>query len=202
MKWKIDLIEDIRFNSALDDADGGVFPHPLGYDGSRGEFTLENRNLLKEYFMHVKDQCTAILEIGVCRNNQDSSTHVFLENKNPETVYIGIDLDDKTFLNDPAKNIHTIQGTSSDVEKNMELIKSLGVTEFDFIFIDGWHSVNQVLIDWEYTRWLSSSGIVGFHDTSAHPGPVKFVRALNREIWNVEENVSPEDHGIGFAWLK
>lgn len=200
MKWITDLTNDIRFNSSQDDLDGGVFRHT--YNGSLGEFTPANRNFLKEYFLRVKDHCTAILEIGVCRNQQDSSTHVFLENKNPNTIYVGIDLDDKSFLNSTEKNVHTIRGSSSNLEDNLKKIKELGVEQFDFIFIDGWHSINQVLIDWEYTKLLGDKGIVGFHDTSAHPGPLKFVKALNRDIWNVEENLSPSDHGIGFAWKK
>jgi len=59
-----------------------------------------------------------------------------------------------------------------------------------------------VLIDWEYTELLSQDGIVGFHDTSAHPGPYWFMKNLNTEKWNVEENVCPADHGVGFASKK
>lgn len=202
MKWQEDLIKDIRTNTPFDDEDGGV-PHPMGYcSWFRGEFTKENSDMLNNIFMQVKDGCPAILEIGVCRNDQASSTWTFLKNKNPETIYIGIDLDDKSFLNDPANNVYTIRASSSDFDANMEIIKSLGVTKFGFIFIDGWHSINQVLKDWEYTSILSSDGIVGFHDTSAHPGPVAFMQAINKDIWYVEENLCPEDHGIGFVWKK
>jgi hypothetical protein len=202
MKWEEDLIKDIRTNTDFDDQDGGI-DHPMGYRSwFRGEFTKENTDMLHDIFMQVKDGCLAILEIGVCRNDQDSSTWTFLKNKNPETIYIGIDTEDKSFINDPENNVYTIRASSSDIDANMEIIKSLGVTEFGFIFIDGWHSINQVLTDWEYTSILSSDGVVGFHDTSVHPGPVAFVQALNRDIWNVEENLCPEDNGIGFAWKK
>jgi len=84
----------------------------------------------------------------------------------------------------------------------MEFIKSIGIKEFGFIFIDGWHSINQCLDDWEYTNILQSDGVVGFHDTSCHPGPAAFVKALNKDMWEVEENLTPEDYGIGFAWQK
>jgi hypothetical protein len=202
MKWEQDLIKDIRTNTEFDDQDGGV-EHPLEYRSwYRGEFTSENRMMLHDIFMQVRDNCPAILEIGVCRNEGDSSTWTFLKNKKPETIYIGIDLEDKSFLNDPANNVYTIRASSSDIDANMELIKSLGVTEFGFIFIDGWHSINQVLTDWEYTKSLASDGVVGFHDTTVHPGPAAFVKALNKDLWNVEENLCPEDHGIGFAWQK
>jgi hypothetical protein len=203
MKWEQDLIRDIRTGTEYDDRDGdsGV-PHP---DSSRWpwrEVTEENRAALTERFLKVRDTCQSILEIGVCRNLEESIAYRFLEHKKPETIYVGIDLDDKSFLNDSSKHIYTIQGSSSSVEENIEKMKSLGVQEFGFIFIDGWHSINQCLIDWEYTRLLAPNGIVGFHDTSVHPGPYHFIKALNKDIWEVEENVCPTDWGIGFARRK
>lgn len=201
MKWEQDLIKDIRTNTIFDDQDGGL-AHPYNYRGQRGEFTAENTKMLYDIFMQVRDNCQAILEIGVCRNGAESSTHTFLKHKKKETIFVGIDLEDKSFLNDPENNVYTIIADSSDYQKNMELIRSLGVTEFGFIFIDGWHSINQVYRDWEYTNILQSDGVVGFHDTSCHPGPTAFIRALNKNIWEVEENLCPEDYGIGFAWQK
>ena len=204
MKWQQDLTHDIRFNDQRDDYDGGSwqgFPHPQGYEsGHSGEFTVENKKYLEKYFDYVKRNYRAILEIGVCRNSSYSSTHSFLKYKNPNTIYVGIDLDDKSFLNDISNNIYTIKNTSSDINQNMAIMKSFGVTKFDFIFIDGLHSVNQLLIDWEYTQWLGEGGMVGFHDVTCHPGPERFVGALNTDKWNVEKNLCPEDWGIGFAW--
>lgn len=199
MQWELDLVKDIRRHTGYDDLDGVA---GLGtYNGSRGEFTVENRNALTDYFLKTKDNCRAILEIGVCRNHDQSSTWSFLNNKNDETKYFGIDLDSKSFLNNENKNIFTIQGNSSDIEKNMEIIKSKGVTEFDFIFIDGWHSINQVLIDWEYTKWLSLTGIVGFHDTNGHPGPKFFIESIDTNKWNVDR-LCLDDYGISFVWRK
>lgn len=198
MKWREDLSFEIRFHDERDDRD---FPFQWPANPT-AEVTECNRSALLTKFLKVRDNAKAILEIGICRNAGDSFTHVFLKNKKPETIYVGIDLDDKSFLNDQSKNIHTIRGTSSSVLKNMRTCYDLGIKEFDFIFIDGWHSVNQVLIDWEYTRWLSKDGIVGFHDTSMHPGPQRFVAALNHNKWNVEQNACYEDFGIGFAWKK
>lgn len=203
MKWEQDLIKDIRTGTEYDDRDGDSgIPHPNGHLWPWQEVTVANRAALTDRFLRVRDNCQAILEIGVCRNKDDSFTHRFLENKKPETIYVGIDLDDKSFLNDPDKNIWTIQGSSSSIPEAMEIFKDLGITEFGFIFIDGWHSINQCLLDWEYTQLLAPNGIVGFHDTSAHPGPYHFIKNLNKDIWEVEENVCPEDHGIGFAWRK
>lgn len=200
MRWEQDLTRNIKFNDYRDEADGGIFAHPQ--PGDWEEFTDCNRARLTDMFMRIKDNCRAILEIGVCRNNDKSSTWCFLNNKKDETVYIGIDLEDKSFLDNKEKNIYTIRNNSSSIADNMDTIKTLGVKKFDFIFIDGWHSVNQVLTDWEYTKWLNKGGIVGFHDTSAHPGPHLFIRALDKDKWNVEENLCTADHGIGFCWKK
>ena len=73
---------------------------------------------------------------------------------------------------------------------------------FDIIFIDGLHSIHQVLKDWEYTNLLSDTGIVGLHDTSHHIGPFLFIRNLDKNKWDVIENACPQDYGIGFATKK
>jgi len=203
MKWEQDLVRDIRTGTKYDDRDGdGGIQHP---DMSRWpwrEVTEDNRLAFTERFLKVRDTCQSVLEIGVCNNLDESITYRFLEHKKPETIYVGIDIKDKSFLNDSSKHIYTIQGSSSQVEENIEKMKSLGIKEFGFIFIDGWHSINQCLIDWEYTRLLAPNGIVGFHDTSVHPGPYHFIKALNKDIWEVEENVCTSDWGIGFARKK
>jgi len=126
-----------------------------------------------------------------------------LDNKLDETVYIGLDLNDKSYLNDESKNIFTLQADSSDTESVMNFIQSKGISEIDFIFIDGWHSINQVMKDWEYTKYLSDFGIVGFHDTASHPGPHSFINALDKTKWNIVENPcsnNQNDWGVGFAW--
>ena len=211
MKWQNDLIKDIRTFTSFDDADGGTDPHPLGYGHSVDQYgnikypkevTDCNRYHLLEQFNKVRDNCKAILEIGIGRNADESFAYVFFRNKKQDTVYIGLDIDDRSFLRSDENNIHTIQNNSSYYYENVNIFKAIGVEKFDFIFIDGWHSVNQVLRDWEYTRLLNPGGIVGFHDTTCHFGPNRFVKALDRNKWDVEENLCPEDWGIGFAIKK
>lgn len=204
MKWEQDLARDIRTHSGYDNEDGNqsgrvTRDHPSVYP--HDEFSACNKAALTEYFLKIKDRTKAILEIGVCRNGGESSTYCFLNNKLDETAYIGIDLQDKSFLNNQEKRIHTICGNSSDVDQNIEIMKSHGITELDFILIDGWHSINQVLTDWEYTKILSPSGVVAFHDVNEHPGPFNFIRNLNTDIWQVEMHC-PTDWGIGFVWRK
>lgn len=204
MKWKQDLIRDIRSDIPMfNDQEFDIsYPHPYNYNVYQAEFTECNRQALFNQFLIIKQSCKAILEIGVCRNNKDSSTYVFLDNKLDSTKYIGIDLEDKSFLNNEKNNIYTLKNNSNDVEANFEKFKHIGIFEFDFIFIDGLHTVNQVLNDWEYTKMLSKNGIVGFHDTSCHLGPHLFVRALDTNKWNIIMNACEKDWGISFVWQK
>ena len=202
MKWQQDLVRDIRTHTEFDDQDGPNFSVPHLEGRTWKEFSECNKLALHERFLQVVDFAHSILEIGVCRNNEESSTHVFLKNKKKKTFYVGIDLDDKSYLDDQENNVYTIKNSSSNIDENIKIIAELGITNFDFILIDGWHSINQVLIDWEYTRWLSPRGIVAFHDTQAHPGPVEFLNALNTDKWKVVKNVCRYDNGIGFVWPK
>ena len=201
-KWEQDLTKDVRRGDGFDDRDlpeDGTFE----YDGW-AEVSDADREALRVEFLKVKDNCRAILEIGISRNGPDSFTQVFLQNKNPETIYVGIDIDDKTYLNNPELNIHTIQSSSSQYEHCMNIIRSVNVSEFDFIFIDGWHSINQVLADWEYTNILGPEGIVGLHDTAYHPGPKYFLEGLDADKWDIVKNAvdNDKDWGIGFVRKK
>jgi hypothetical protein len=137
----------------------------------------------------------------VCRNGHNSSTHTIIKtiSRNPDSIYIGVDLDDKSFLDDPEKGIHTIRENSSNHDLIILKLNSLGVGELDYLLIDGWHSINQVLKDWEYTKLLKRGGVVGFHDTTSHPGPFFFIKNLDKNKWKVFENLCPMDHGFGYA---
>lgn len=215
MKWKQDLKYDIRTNTPWDDKDGDVRimrgeNNPFSLLGGWQETSELSREVLKDRFTKVLNNCSAILEIGISRNGDKSFTQIFLKNKKRETCYIGIDIDDKSYLVNQENNVYTIRNSSSNVMENKKWILeifekcNLKRKKFDFIFIDGWHSINQMLLDWEYTDLLSENGIVGFHDTAYHPGPKEFVKALNTDIWFVEKNAihNPADWGIGFAWKK
>ena len=214
MKWKSDLIEDVRSNTTADDLCCGIdhflnlWPDAKDEESvintySGREVTECNRESLKQQFLKVKDNCKAILEIGIGRNGKDSFATVFFENKNDDTKYVGLDIQDRSWLVDCGENIFTIQGHSSNYDENVKIIKDkFEIGEFDFIFIDGLHSLNQVLRDWEYTNLLSDTGTVGLHDTSHHIGPFLFIRNLDKDKWDVIENACPQDYGIGFATKK
>lgn len=194
MKWEQDLVTDIRIGDpALDDKDG-----PFTLDGKPWDSIdeLAGVALAKEKFLSVCDKTKSILEIGV---NQFGFTKTWLDNKSKDTTYVGIDVEDRSHLNNPENLVWTIHDTSSNYAENVAKFNSFGITEFDFIYIDGWHSINQVLADWEYTNLLAPGGIVGFHDTNYHPGPKLFITALDRDIWEVEDISPKTDWGVVFV---
>ena len=81
--------------------------------------------------------------------------------------------------------------------------EELNITVIDFLFVDGWHSVNQVVDELFYVDMLKVGGIVGYHDTNFHPGPKKIVDALNPEVFDVRQHCTlPTDFGISFATRK
>ena len=220
MKWSEDLVKDIRSFSEEKDFDGKVIDDSDTPDSVVNFLSKEeikklnsysgpievsdcNRKNLEEQFLKIKDSCKSILEIGIGRNGPQSFCTVFFEHKNPETKYVGIDINDRSWVTDQGEEIYFLQGNSSDYEKNISIFKEkFGVESFDFIFIDGWHSINQVLDDWEYTNLLNPKGVVGFHDVSKHPGPHVFIKNLDKDKWDVTENCCPDDWGIGFAQSK
>ena len=90
-------------------------------------------------------------------------------------------MEDKSHLDDPARRVFTVRGDSSDRHAVFALMDRLGLPEIDFLFIDGWHSVNQCVRDWRYTDRLSARGIVMLHDTNVHPGPVTLFDAIDEK---------------------
>lgn len=216
-KWKDDLIKDIRFGDHRDHVDdyrpiyGGTSDHlktahNVDENIIGGSFSLCNRIKLLDKLKGMGNSCKCIVEIGVDRIDdlqKVTSTSVILNNKPADCFYFGIDILDKSYLADFSKNIHFLQTSSSNTNFILNYIKQCGHTAIDFLFIDGFHSIEQVYSDWELTKMLHPNGIVGFHDTAYHPGPNLFLRNLNKKTWHTEENLCQSDindYGIGFAW--
>lgn len=195
MFWQNHLTRDPRTFTEYDDVDS---PERIV---SLIEVSACNYAMLEQHFLLLRDKAKAVLEIGISRNGDKSMTQAFIRNKLDSTIYVGIDIDDKSYLHNQKPNVHTIQRDSSCYEENVADFRRFGVDKFDFIFIDGWHSINQVMRDWEYVRLLADGGIVGFHDTNAHPGPKHFLEVLNRDLWNVNY-CCKLDYGIAFATRK
>ena len=89
---------DERYNN---DADFAYFHRGGFIEVSNNNFQLMD-SLAKKYSTH------GIMEIGISRNGEGSFTRALLNNKPDNIPYLGIDLDDKSYLNNPNKNIFTI----------------------------------------------------------------------------------------------
>jgi hypothetical protein len=149
------------------------------------------------------EKCRAILEIGVNRNGAASLSRILMDTKPQDCTYIGIDLDDKSFLNDPSKNIYTFQANSHDQLNIRNKIDKIGVKQLDLIMIDGWHSVNTCVNDWCYVDLLSSNGVVMLHDTNAHPGCCALFHAVDETLFDKQRHCTSEaDMGIATFWHK
>ena len=185
------------------------WPQMRNYDNSRDweSFTVwHTREVTDGNFTlvdHVSSKFMShgVVEIGVNRNGDRSFTQALLKNKPNHIPYLGIDVDDKSYLNDPAKRIYTIQSNSFDQERIRDYMRSEGIEKISLLFIDGDHSVNAVVNDWRYTDLLSESGVVMLHDTVSHPGPRVILEAIDQRMFRVEKHFPNEDdYGLAIAY--
>ncbi len=179
-----------------------------GLNGQRQCFSLDDQEIVKKYLdetLKRKDKIN-IVEIGVNRYDfkttddkfETTSTSIFLRNKRDADIYLGIDIDDKSFLNDRNKNIYTIATPSQEIEKVYRYMDSIGFGKIDILMIDGFHSINQVYKEWEYTARLTDTGIVIFHDTNAHPGPYFLLESIDYDKYDVYKYFNDiVDYGVG-----
>lgn len=177
---------------------------PLLGSGTVSEEVSEcNRTVAAYVLSKFEEKCQSIVEIGVHRNGTDSISHILLTRKKDSCKYLGIDVEDKTFLNDESKNIFTIQSNSHDQTTIRQTMKKIGIEKIDLLMIDGWHSVNTCINDWCYTDMLSDHGAVILHDTNFHPGPISILLCIDDDVFKKERFcVSDSDNGIGVIWHK
>lgn len=165
------------------------------------EFSVENQHWLRHYFCQASN-IRCIVEIGVQRNPlPDSSTGILLQHKPADAVFIGIDIEDKSHLNDPDRHVFTIKMDSADRRTVFDFMDRLQIPSIDFLFIDGWHSVNQCVCDWQYIERLSPHGVVMMHDTNVHPGPVTLFEAID-EYQFIKEKHCTEGPDWGISVIK
>jgi hypothetical protein len=200
----------VRDNPQADDQDEPLCSHSYGpgYSSIQGnvEFSEDNQAVVYKYLIEqmAKKERIVIMEIGVHRNIYNkTSTIIFLDYKREQDIYIGIDIDDKSFLDDPSRNIYTLKIPSEDIVTVSNFLKQKGVDSIDIFMVDGWHSINQVYKEWEYTSYLASKGVVLFHDTNAHPGPYFVLQSIDTTMYDVYKYLSDiYDWGIGAAVKK
>lgn len=179
-----DFSDDADWTTVCDEVVGENLEHipPI--------FSESNRRVLLNTFLEIRDWCPMILEIGV-----GNSTRIFKEYKKPETTYIGIDRAPILLeLNDLTEDftIHTTDSSNEEYVFGLMVNKPLGL-----LMIDGWHSINQVLLEWRYTKNLVKGGKIVLHDSNYHPGPVTVIDAVDPKQYRKEKYcIGKEDWGI------
>jgi len=127
-----------------------------------------------------------IMEIGISAVEENSFTSAIINNKHPDSIYVGVDIDNKSKLDNKDKKIFTIQSKSEDQLFIRQKLKEIGINELSILFIDGWHSVNSAINDWKYVDILVKGGKVIFHDVNCHPGPKIILDAIDKYMFSVE----------------
>lgn len=171
--------------------DGGVTPIAR-------EFSDCNMQTIDKVVAELGDKLKAVMEIGVDRVSQNDSIskHVF-NNRPLGSFYLGIDIEDKSYLNNEATNTWTLQCNSHEQDKIREFLKSKNIQELDLLVIDGWHSVNTTINDWKYADLLSPHGIVVVHDTNYHPGDIALLEAVDESLFDIDRAcIDPSDSGL------
>lgn len=143
-----------------------------------------------------------VMEIGV-EKEHPSFLSIFRDNRIVNSKYLGVDIEDKSGHNRPNENILTIKSNSSNFEYVSKYISEHLNNKIDLLFIDGYHSVNQIIDDWKYVKFLSKKGVVILHDTNFHPGPVLLFDTINENIFYKEKKcISKEDWGMSVITRK
>jgi hypothetical protein len=177
------------------DWDGGNYPEDFY---APEEFSLADHECLVEGINEMIDkEGRVFVEIGVSRSGDKSSTVSILKYKKDSDYFFGIDLDDKSYLT--GSNVHTIRCSSSQIDHVMSIIEEkTGKREIDFLHIDGWHSINQCIVDWLYTNYMKSGGIILMHDTNYHPGPVALCEMIDQTKYKLDRRLvgSKCDFGV------
>ena len=195
------MIYGLKFAPSLephvsDNQDSPAWGWPTGPEVSDGNLQVVS-NILKQ----LNSKCKTIVEIGVHRNEGRSMTNILMDNKPTDCLYVGIDIDDKSYLNNTVKKIHTIKSNSHNQRDIRKTLTDLNAQSIDVLMIDGWHSVNTCVNDWCYADLLSKHGCVILHDTNAHPGCIALFHAVDERLFEKTRHcTSMDDMGIATFW--
>lgn len=165
----------------------------VGYD----EVSDGNIDIVRSILVNVLGQnCKSIMEIGVNRNGERSISRVFIDERPELCFYLGVDIEDKSYLDDHKARTHTICCSSEEQVLVRTYLRSHGINSLDLLMIDGWHSVDTTVNDWRYSDLISPHGWVILHDTNAHPGSIALFEAVDEKLWIKQRWCLDNDHGI------
>lgn len=173
-----------EFSDSSDFIDGIIdAPITLIQTNGNGQFSKENGEILKE--LMLKTNPDVVVEIGIARHHRfsNSSTHTLFDNKKENCKYFGIDLDYTGIYEYETyqPNIKLLIGNSGD-QNIIDVVKNN--SPIDILLIDGDHSINGFLQDWEYVKYVRKGGFIVCHDTNNHPGPFYFYDAIDENKFN------------------
>ena len=188
--WGLRFFPSLEPNYS-DDSDMPVF----GWPGCP-EISDCNLDVVQAALNDLGDKLQAAMEIGIDRNNSRSMNRVVINGKPKGSFWLGVDIDDKSSLNDPDNNVWTLRCDSHDQETIRSFLKSKGIEKLDLLTIDGWHSVNATINDWRYADMLSDHGIVLVHDTNFHPGDIALCEAVDSNLFWIRRACIGHDSGI------
>ena len=191
-------IQGLRYFPDLEpEIDNNADAPPFGWSASQ-EISDGNRSIVRQAVEHLGSTLTAAMEIGVDRSNTDSMSRIIMEGRPAGSFYLGVDLNDKRYLNNAEANTWTLQCNSHDQTVIREFIISKNITHLDLLFIDGWHSVNTCVNDWRYTDLIRPGGIVLLHDSNSHPGCAALFDAVDDTVYD-KARYCTEDTDYGIA---
>lgn len=162
-----------------------------------------------------------ILEIGTANGG---TLFLLCKIAAPNAKIISIDLPDGAFGGElyphwkkklyesfakKSQKIYLLRADSHDIktfEKTKELI---GNDKFDFILIDGDHTLNGIEKDFEmYSKLIKAGGIIAFHDIRKGPkenvgGVPQFWNKIKNDFPSIEilDDLNEESYGIGLLFL-
>jgi hypothetical protein len=189
-------------NRHENDSDGAVSDSEP-WDYCPTEMSDMNLAVVKNCIKMLGNRCKFIVEIGVRRNPDiQNTTDIYLNEKSDDCVYLGIDIEDRAYIKNMKPNVHFLQTDSGDYEKIMTYINTHIKRQIDMLFIDGWHSINQVGKEIQLINNVNLGGFIGFHDIAFHPGPNTWMDAFNPEYFEIMKFNEPNDYGIGILYKK
>lgn len=197
-----------RYQNYKDDKDWLSNEYGYLHEKIKEEFSEKDKIILLECINKLKEKKSFnnILEIGVYRSSltggKEASSTQFLLNKKPaETKYLGVDANAACVSNivNHSQNIFGINCLSQDHDKVCKYMRQIGMNTIDLLIIDGWHSINQLYLDFKYTELLSEKGIVFFHDTNYHPGPKNLLECVDDNLFKIRKFYEgEEDWGVAY----
>ena len=135
-----------------------------------------------------------ILEIGVF---EGQTSQALIKALPKGGQYVGIDIHDyrtdatKLYMSEGGKSIDFILGNSHNE------LRTLPTQHFDLIFVDGDHSWDSILPEFNLVEKLvSDGGVIAYHDTIHIEHPKRIIEYASQHNYNTTTLNTPEGRGI------